>query len=313
MRIATLDVGTNTVLLLVAETTHSGLLRAVLERAEITRVGRGVERTGKLDSEAARRTLETIVDFAGAARAAGASRIVAVATSALRDAKDGADFVRRVKERAGIDLQIIGGREEAELSHLAVIRGLDINPGKSMLIVDIGGGSTELIRAEPGRDLQTTSVQMGSVRLTEQLIHHDPPAPGEIERLRASIDGTLQSIGWNWQPALMVGIAGTVTTVCAVALEMDTYDHSRVHGHVLPRREVSRVTRLLCALTTAQRSKLKGMIEGRADVICAGAIILERVMEHFNAASVVVSDQGVRWGLAWRELKRASGTAQQPG
>ncbi len=311
MRIAALDVGTNTVLLLVAEGTHPGALRPVLECARITRLGRGVDRSGKLDPEAARRTLDTIVEFADAARAAGASKILAVATSALRDAQDGAEFVRTVKERAGVDLQIIAGREEAQLSHLAVMRGLELDPEQPMLIVDIGGGSTEFIRAEPGRELVMTSVQMGSVRLTEQLIHHDPPAPAEIEQMRASIDATLRSIGWDWQPAVMVGIAGTVTTVCAVALGMDTYDHSRVHGHQLPREEVARVARLLCELTISERKKLKGMMEGRADVICAGAMILERVMEHFSAATVVVSDQGVRWGLAWREFGRAGAARVQ--
>ncbi len=306
MRIATLDVGTNTVLLLVAEASSSGELHPVLERAEITRLGRGVDRSGKLDPESARRTLETIVEFAEAARSAGAVSILAVATSALRDARDGHDFVGTVKERTGVDLRIIGGREEAELCYLAVIRGLKLDPRRPILIVDIGGGSTEFIRAEAGRELQMTSVQMGSVRLTEQLTKHDPPAQEEIERMRASVDAILSGIGWNWRPAVTVGIAGTVTTVCAVALGMDTYDHSRVHGYVLPREEVSRVTRILFSLTLSARTRLKGMMEGRADVICAGAMILERVMEHFAASSVIVSDQGVRWGLAWREIERMS-------
>lgn len=310
MRIATLDVGTNTVLLLVAGSNRPGKLDAVLERARITRLGRGVDQNRKLDPEAAARTLDTIVEFARQARDAGASRIVAVATSALRDAADGAGFVRTVKERAAVELQIIAGQEEAELAHLAVVRGLSIDPAAPMLVADIGGGSTEFIRAEPGRELQMTSVQMGSVRLTEKFIHHDPAAPAEIEAIRASIDGALQGIGWKWRPEVLVGIAGTVTTVCAVALGMDTYDHSRVHGHVLEREEVSRVRRLLCELPVAQRKELKGMMEGRADVICAGAMILERIMEHFGAASVVVSDQGVRWGLAWRELERAAGAGQ---
>ena len=304
VKIATLDVGTNTVLLLVAEPAPGGGLKSILDRARITRLGREVDRNGNLDLDAFRRTLGTVAEFAGAAIAAGAEKIIAVATSALRDASDGAEFIRAVRERAGVELQIISGREEAELSHLAVLRGLDLEPNSRLLIVDIGGGSTEFIREEPGRELEMTSLQMGSVRLTERIIRHDPPSAREIEELRTTIDHALADLGWDWRPDTLVGIAGTVTTVCAVALEMDTYDHSRVHGHVLPRAEVSRVARLFGELPLVERKKLKGLMEGRADVIFAGSMILDRIMEQFGATSVIVSDQGVRWGLAWRETDR---------
>ncbi|HYA35058.1 MAG TPA: Ppx/GppA phosphatase family protein [Candidatus Binataceae bacterium] len=305
MKLAAFDIGTNTTLLLAVETSAGGTLRPILELSRITRLGKGVDKTGALDPEAAQRTLDAIVEFADAARRAGVDRFVAVATSALRDARDGAGFIARARERSGVELKIISGREEAELSHLAVVRGLKIDPSARLLIVDIGGGSTELICAEPGRELQMTSLQMGSVRLTERIIHSDPPSASETAELRSEIDRTLDTLGWNFKPDTLVGIAGTVTTVCAVALEMETYDSARVHGHVLSRAEVSRVAALFGKLPLAERKKLKGLVEGRADVIFAGATILERLMDRFGVDEVIVSDQGVRWGLAWRETEHA--------
>jgi exopolyphosphatase / guanosine-5'-triphosphate,3'-diphosphate pyrophosphatase len=309
VKLATFDVGTNTVLMLVVESPGDDTLRPVLERSRITRLGKGVERTGKLDPETSQRTLDTIAEFAAAARAAGAEKILAVATSALRDAADGADFIRRVKGKAGVDLQIIPGLEEAELSRLAVKRALNLSSDKRLLIADIGGGSTELIRSEPGRDLVSVSLQIGSVRLTERIIQHDPPSKEEIEKLTATIDAQLELLGWSFRPEVLVGIAGTVTTIAAVALDLRDYDPARVQGHVLERDEVAAIVKRFGEVTLAERKKIPGVLEARADVIFAGSLILERLMTHFNLDRVIVNDQGVRWGLAWRELARASGHA----
>jgi exopolyphosphatase/guanosine-5'-triphosphate,3'-diphosphate pyrophosphatase len=304
-KIAAFDVGTNTVLMLAVEITPGEPPRKLLDLARITRIGKGVDRTGQLDPEAAQRTLSTIVEFAAAAREAGVTRFTAVATSAVRDASNGAEFIAQVKRRAGVDLRIISGREEAELSHLAVVRGLDLNPKQKLLIVDVGGGSTELIAASPGEPLKAESLQMGSVRLTERLIAHDPPTPDEIAAINAVIDQHLDLLEWNSRPDALVGIAGTVTTICAVALALDAYDPGRVHGCRLSREEVSRVSRMFADRTIAERKKFKGLLPERADVIFAGALILERIMERFGAREVIVSDQGVRWGLVWREAESA--------
>lgn len=306
-KIAALDVGSNTVLMLVVEAAAQAGVRTLLDVARITRLGRGVDQSGMLDAEAARRTLDTIVEFVAEARALGAETVAAVATSALRDARDGGEFAERVRNRAGIDLDVISGATEAELSHLAVVRGLHLDPAGRILIADIGGGSTELIYAEPGRKLAAVSLQAGSVRLTERIIRHDPPTAEERAALGAEVDAALAGLGWNCRPETLVGIAGTVTTVCAVALEMETYDHARVHGRVLSRAEVSRTLERFGELPLAERKRLKGLAEGRADVIFAGAMILNRIMERFGAERVVVSDQGVRWGLLWREIDRLGG------
>ncbi len=308
MKIGALDVGTNTVLMLVAEVRADGEVRRLADFSRITRLGRGVDRSGRLDPESAARTLEAIVEFALQARALGAEKIVTAATAALRDASDGAAFIASVARRAGVELEVVSGETEARLSYLAVVNGLHIDRARTLVIVDIGGGSTELVRSEPGRDLQMVSLQIGSVRLTERIVHHDPPAAGEIAELRRVIDAAIDGFGLGRSPQtdILVGIAGTVTTVCAVALGLKTYDPAIVHGYRLTRGDVEGVLTRLGSLRLEERKRLPGIVEGRADVIFAGTMILSRVMERAGVDSVLVSDQGVRWGLVWRELETQS-------
>jgi exopolyphosphatase/guanosine-5'-triphosphate,3'-diphosphate pyrophosphatase len=302
VKIGALDVGSNTVLMLVAEATAPATIAKIADMSRITRLGRGVDAARALDPESAARTLDTIDEFASRARELGAERILAVATAALRDARDGAKFIARVKQRTGVTLEIISGESEARLSWLAATRGLKIDPSERLLVVDIGGGSTELIRAEPGAAPNLTSLQLGSVRLTERIVRHDPPTAREAADLRLACDELLQKLGWEFAPSVMVGIAGTVTTICAVTLGLHHYDASRVHGYRLARAQVLEAIARFGAVTLEERRKMPGLEPGRADVIFAGAAILERVMEHFGLDEVIVSDQGVRWGLVWQAL-----------
>jgi exopolyphosphatase / guanosine-5'-triphosphate,3'-diphosphate pyrophosphatase len=304
MKLATFDVGSNTVLMLAAEIDERRQPRILAELSRITRLGRGVDKDGRLDPDSSALTLATLQEFAATAAGLGVERITAAATAALRDAEDGSRFIASVKERTGIELQVIPGAEEAALSHLAVVRGLRLDPSLPLLIVDIGGGSTELIRAEPGAELKLVSLQIGSVRLTERCVHSDPPSDADTASLCTTIEGALDGLGWRFRPVRLVGIAGTVTTLCAVALGLHSYDSGVVHGHRLPRTEVKRVIGLLRSLPQVERLKLPGLPEGRADVLFAGATILEGVLERFGANEVTVSDQGVRWGLLWREIDR---------
>ena len=305
MKFAAFDVGSNTVLMLVVEPVN-GRLNPIAEFARITRLGRGVDASGKLDPDSAKRTLDAIVEMAGKARGLGADHIVGVATAALRDASDGAAFIAQVKQLAGFDLEVITGETEAQLCYLAVKQGLSIDPAAKLLIVDIGGGSTELIRAEPGQPIEAISLQMGSVRLTERHVKHDPPTSVDAAELRLAADEKLKALHWTYQPDTLVGIAGTVTTIAAVALGLKQYDSKLVHGHRLTHDEVVRTLLKFGSMALADRKKLPGLDEGRADVIFAGAAIVERVMAHFHLNEVIVSEQGVRWGLAWRELDRLS-------
>jgi exopolyphosphatase/guanosine-5'-triphosphate,3'-diphosphate pyrophosphatase len=291
---------------LVTEVGAEGKPRRIADMSRITRLGRGVDADGRLDPESAERTLDAIVEFSEKARALGAERIVAAATAALRDASDREDFITRVKQRTGVTLEIIGGDAEAELSYLSTQKGLTLDADNKLLIVDIGGGSTELIRAQPGQALAVISLQMGSVRLTERIVHHDPPQAGEIAGLRDAVSDVLRQAGWRYRPDSMVGIAGTVTTLCAIELGLMQYSPDSVHGQPMAKSAITRLIGVLGSLPLEQRKKLPGMEPGRADVLLAGAVILERIMDHFNCEQVIVSDQGVRWGLIWRELEKPS-------
>jgi exopolyphosphatase/guanosine-5'-triphosphate,3'-diphosphate pyrophosphatase len=303
-RIAALDVGTNTVLMLVVECDADRPPRRIADLARITRLGRGVDASQRLDPASAQNTLDAISEFVVQARSLGATKLLSAATAALRDAIDGPEFIQQVKARTGIDLEVISGDTEAQLAYLASINGLQLDRLKKILIADIGGGSTELIRAEPDAPLQAVSLPIGSVRLTERIVKSDPPHAREAADLRIAIDQALDDLHWDFQPDLMVGIAGTATTICAVALGMDRYDPDKVHGHRLPIDEVLRVLGLFGSVPLEERKQLPGVEAGRADVLFAGTAILERVMGHFNLHQVIISDQGVRWGLVWRELER---------
>jgi len=306
MKLAALDVGTNTVLMLVAECGADGAVTALADFARITRLGRGVDANHRLDPDAAALTVYTIAEFADRARALGAVKILSAATAAVRDAADGAAFLAQVKDRTGVVLEVISGETEAQLSWLAVRKGLRLDLADRVLVIDIGGGSTDLIRAQPGRKLEVTSLQLGSVRLTERLVHHDPPIAREAADVRMAVDEALRALEWDFRPNTLVGIAGTVTTVCALELGLEKYDPAIVHGHRLSHSAVLEAVTRLAAVALEERKKLPGIEPARADVIFAGAAILERVMAHFELDHVIVSDQGVRWGLVWRELGDSS-------
>ena len=250
--------------MLVAERDAAGAVHQIADFARITRLGRGVDASGRLDPESAAQTLAAITEFAQKARDLGAEKIVGVATATLcATSHDGADFIAQVKASAGIDLEVITGETEADLSYLAVTKGLQLDPAAKLLIVDIGGGSTELIRAEPGRKLDLVSLQIGSVRLTERHVHHDPPTAAEAAELRLAVDEMLQDLGWEFTPDVMVGVAGTVATVCAITLELATYDSKVVHGHHLSHEDVMATIVKLGCLPLDERKRLPGL-EARA-------------------------------------------------
>jgi exopolyphosphatase / guanosine-5'-triphosphate,3'-diphosphate pyrophosphatase len=301
--VAALDVGSNTVLMLVAELSGAGL-RPLADWMKITRLGRGVDRTGMLDPGAALLTLDAIAEFVEKARALGAQKFLTAATAAMRDARNGPQFIERVRQRTGVNLDVISGQTEAQLNFLSAVHGLNIDPAQAMLIVDIGGGSTELIRCERGAPSAMVSLQIGSVRLTERFVRNDPLSAQERSQIYQTVTDQLGSLRWeNFRPVRVVGVAGTVTTVGAIAIDLRTYDHSSVHGLQLTDSQIAGTARRLFSLTVAQRKALPAMVEGRADVICAGAAILDAVTQFFHAQTVTVSDRGVRWGLVYRELE----------
>jgi exopolyphosphatase/guanosine-5'-triphosphate,3'-diphosphate pyrophosphatase len=293
-RFAAVDVGTNSVLLLVAERLPDGRLEPVLELAEITRLGKGVDATGLLAPESIALTAQVIASYAQQARALGAQQITVVATSAARDAKNGADFFAAVKAAAALDVEIISGDEEARLSYLAAER--DFGPAPKV-VLDIGGGSTEFIYGSHGKVTFRHSFDVGSVRLTERLVKSDPPTASERGAVVALLDRTFEGLPTLPPGAEVVGIAGTVTTVFSVLHGMAEYDAKKVHGALMSLHDLDRVTEQLWGAPLAARQKLPGLQPKRADVIPAGALVLSRALHRLGAPQVRVSDRGVRWGL----------------
>jgi exopolyphosphatase/guanosine-5'-triphosphate,3'-diphosphate pyrophosphatase len=296
-RVAAVDQGTNSTRLLVAEPDEAGGFEDLARDMVITRLGQGVDETGRLAPEAVERTLVVLARYVRRARALHVERVRVAATAAVRDAANAADFERPVHELAGSPLEIVSGEEEARLSFLGATRGLDAPP--PFLVLDIGGGSTEFVLGSE-RPSAAVSTQMGSVRLTERFVRSDPPESTELDRMRAAVgellDGVERAIPARDEDTL-VAVAGTSTTVQAVALGLDFYDPERIHRTRLARTDAARVSLRLAAMTTAERAALPVMAPGRADVIVAGSVILVEVMERFGFGEAVVSETDILDGL----------------
>jgi exopolyphosphatase/guanosine-5'-triphosphate,3'-diphosphate pyrophosphatase len=311
-RVAAIDIGTNTVLLLVAEAREGGVLSAVTERATITRLGEGVDKTRVLAAAAVERTNACLSTYADVVRELGVERVAVAGTSAMRDAQGGEAVRDHVRAVLGVEARVISGDEEARLTFAGAVSGLGLSAGE-LTVFDIGGGSTEVVAGRldatgaPDHVASAVSFDVGSVRLTERHVRHDPPTAEEMRELRHSVDEELASLP-STTAREVVGIAGTMTTLAAVSLSMAEYDGARVHGHVMLRREIDRVVRELAAMPLAKRRSVCGMEPKRADVIVAGGVIALALVEKLAAERVRISDRGVRWGLAQELARGARGT-----
>jgi exopolyphosphatase/guanosine-5'-triphosphate,3'-diphosphate pyrophosphatase len=262
-----------------------------------------VDQTKRLDEKAISETVSAVAHFADQARSLGAEQIACVATSAARDAENGASFLARVQREAGIAAEIINGDLEAELSYASAAR--ELGTSRPLAVLDIGGGSTELVFGVAGRVEFKRSFDIGSVRLTERLIRHDPPSETEKAEIEQVVDRTFDPAPSPPPGFELVGIAGTVTTLAAVLREIVPYDPMRVHLSRLGLGEVRAERERHFAMTAEARRSLPGMDPKRADVIPAGALILERAMVRLGAAQVTVSDRGIRWGLLYHRFGAA--------
>ncbi len=295
-RFATIDIGTNSTLLLVAERGADGRLVPVVERIEITRLGRGVDRTRRLAPEALSETLAAIGSFAREARALGCGEVWATATSAARDAENGQELVDGAR-RLGVQVEIIGGEREAQLSWMAVASEF-LRPGDGLAVIDIGGGSTEFIVGTGDTFAMRHSFDVGSVRLTERLVRGEPPGPASIAAVRETLRTTFAAVP-SAAGHRVVGIAGTFTTLRTVSLGMAVYDVTRVHGAVMSLDEIDAIATRLAAMTLDERRRLPGLDPKRADVIVAGALVAAESVRALGAREVTIGDRGVRWGYLY--------------
>ena len=299
MRLATIDIGTNTTLLLVAEANDDDVC-VLAERAEITRLGRGIGADGGLGRPGIERTLAVLTDYVSVARAHGAT-IHAIGTEGLRRAPNAREFLEPAAQILGATVEVIDGDREAELSFLAARRSFPAETQATAVVLDIGGGSTEIIVARAGHVDFRRSLPMGSVRLTEKHIRNDPAAAAEVAAITSEIVQQLASVPFPRGPLTLIGTAGTVTTLAAMSRGLTSYDPTRVHGHRLTRTALEHQIDRLRTSTQAARETMAGLDPKRADVILAGACILATIAQTAQANEILVSDRGIRWGLLFEQ------------
>jgi exopolyphosphatase / guanosine-5'-triphosphate,3'-diphosphate pyrophosphatase len=305
-RVAAVDLGTNSIRLLVASSDEGGALAEFARDMVITRIGQGVDETGRIDPSALERTVAVLARYCRQARALHAERIRVSATSAVRDAGDREELERAVREHSGEDLRVIDGELEAALSFSGSIRGLDDAEAPApFLVMDIGGGSTEFVIGTDAPEA-AISTQMGSVRLTERFVSHDPPLAGELDSIRRKVIGVLSDVERAvpvGSAHTMVAVAGTATTLQAISMGLERYDPDATHRTWLSLEDAERVLARLASMTTRERSALSVMAPGRGDVIVTGAIVLVEALRRFGFERVLISETDILDGLAFELLE----------
>ncbi|HVX70287.1 MAG TPA: Ppx/GppA phosphatase family protein [Mycobacteriales bacterium] len=302
-RVAALDCGTNSLRLLVADI-DGHMLTDVVRRMEVVRLGAGVDRTGQLAPEALARTFGVLDDYAAELRALDVEAVRMVATSATRDASNREEFVAGVRQRLGIDPEVVTGDEEATLSFIGATRELqgDSELTTPYLVVDIGGGSTEFVLGDASGPMAARSVDVGCVRMTERHLVDDPATEEQIGAARADVVAAIdvaRSVVPVEKAQTLIGLAGSVTTVVALALGLTEYDAQRIHHSRVSAGDVRRITTELLAATRAERTELPVMHPGRVDVIGGGALVLDTIMAEGGFADVVASEHDILDGIAF--------------
>ena len=302
MRVAVVDIGTNSTRLLIADVAGAALTE-LDRRSIVTRLGEGVDATGALGDAPQQRVFAVLDEYATAIEAAGCERRSAVMTSAVRDSSNGAAFAETVRERYGLEGRTLSGDEEAELTFAGATAALDADPGEALLVIDIGGGSTELVIGTGGSVAFHVSTQAGVVRHSERHLADDPPTAPQLEALAADARAVIEAAvpeATRRTVTRAVAVAGTATQCAAIDLGLDPYDPDRVEGHVLERATLSELQARLAALPLAERTGVVGLDPDRAPTIVAGTVILGEVLAAFALEQTGVSERDILWGVALR-------------
>lgn len=298
--LAAIDLGTNTVRILVAEPDPATTLVPLWADQTVTRLGEGLTERGTIAPAAADRTLAAVRRFRDRALALGAVEVLLVATAAVRQARDGREFLARLRAEPTVRARVVSGEEEAGLTLLGASWGLGTVAG-TFALLDIGGGSTEVLVAEGASVLAAVSLALGVVQLVERFFAHDPVRPTELAACRAYVDGRFRDEAWPrirpHRPTMLVATAGTPTTLAALDLGLPAYDPARVQGHRLGTGAIDRLTTHLAGLPHAERARTPGLEPGRADVIVPGGIVLAAALDGLGLPVAVVSDAGLREGI----------------
>jgi exopolyphosphatase / guanosine-5'-triphosphate,3'-diphosphate pyrophosphatase len=301
MRVAVVDIGSNSTRLLIADIDEAGTLAEIDRRSIVTRLGEGVDATGELGEQPRQRVLAALDEYAAAIEEHGAEVRAAVLTSAVRDSANGAAFTATVRDRYGLDGRTLSGDEEARLSYRGATAARDPARQEHLLVIDIGGGSTELVVGAGGDVDFHVSTQNGVVRHSERHIHSDPPTPAELAALAADVRPSLaEAVPARHRDRVTaaVAVAGTATSCAAIDLALEPYDAARVEGHRLGLATLSAMLERLAAMTTPERRQVRGLHPDRAPTIVAGVIILLETLRTFGLRAVQVSERDILWGVA---------------
>lgn len=300
-RYAAIDVGTNSVKLHVAELSDDGEWRTVADRSEITRLGEGIHETGRLGEEPLRRTVDAIAELAEEARRNGAETIVVVGTAGLRQALNSHELLDAVRERAGVEVEVVSGEEEARLSYLAAAEVVQMGEGK-VAVFETGGGSSQFTFGENGRVNERFSLDLGAVPITERLGLDQAVSEETVTAARAAIASQLGSLDGRPPLDVLVGIGGAITNLAGVQLRLERYEPGRVRGLELEAAEVDRQIELYRTRDAEERRSIRGLQPKRAEVILAGACIVRTVLATLGRDSLTVSDQGLRHGVLFERF-----------
>jgi len=298
---AVIDIGTNSIKYHLAEKTGS-TIKVLKDANNIARLGEGLKETGEISVDALERNAAAVAEFAAEARKNGAAEVVAVGTMALRVAKNAAAFTERVKELANVELKIIPGDEEARLSYIAVMSGIDVGD-RNLVTFDTGGGSTEFVYGRGEKMLKKFSVNLGAVRITELFFKDDPVASGSVEAATDLIEKELADGGVDGKTDFLVGMGGTITSIASVKHRMTEYDPDVVQGSTLTDGDIADQITDYTKKTLEERRSIVGLQPKRADVILAGACIVRVIMDKLGVRELTVSDRGLRHGLMYELMK----------
>jgi exopolyphosphatase/guanosine-5'-triphosphate,3'-diphosphate pyrophosphatase len=309
MRLTSIDIGTNTILMLVADVTPDGTVSPVRDEQVIARLGKGVDAHRRITSETSDRVLRFLQDYKAISESLHSEKIIACGTSALRDASNTREFIRFVKEKLGLEITVLSGEQEAELTYRgAVSEFSSLGADQPLAVLDIGGGSTELTTGIGASVTGTVSLDLGCVRLTERVLLSSPPTTPALNHAISEVREAVLSLPLLSPQIRLIGVAGTVTTLAAIDLKLESYVRSRVSGHFLTIEAIELVFNRLKSHTLEQMAREFPQIEsGRADIILAGIVILVESMRRFGVRGITVSDRGLRYGMAQREF--SSGAA----
>ncbi|MBX2992389.1 MAG: Ppx/GppA family phosphatase [Bacteroidetes bacterium] len=305
MRIATIDIGTNTVLLLVAEVDSEGSIHRLAYEQRIPRLGKGVDGSKNLQPESMQRVIGVLQEYKSIISSFDIEKIVACGTSAVRDAANREEFAELVHSNTGLDLEVLSGDDEAYWTYRGAVSGI---PGiTKATVVDIGGGSTEITVGNDKDIIDSISLDVGSVRLTERFLKHDPPTHPELEASITLVEDEIAKAGrFDFKDSTLVGVAGTATSLAILAQGLKEFSIDAVTNYNLDLDTVYLLFRALRAMPMDEIRTQSTFLEGRHDVIVAGVLILREIMAHFKFKEMIVSERGVRYGLVLREFERNS-------